>query len=92
MDDGPHTDHWVYDRRLPIATLLAIAIQTITFIAVASAYVGSNEVRMRNLEAAMALAPGVSERLARVETKQDGAQDKLDRIESKLDRLVERRH
>ena len=73
---------WHLDRRVPLAMILAIIMQTCTFIWWAS----SLTERVNTLERERVATAPQGDRLTRVEVKVEGVQTSLDRIE----RLIRR--
>lgn len=80
------TDHsppdWHMDKRVPIALIFAIAVQT----GAGLIWAGAAGERIRQLETQSALTANMTERLVRVEEQIGFARASLDRIERKLDR------
>ncbi len=76
------TSDWHLDRRLPIALIFAIAVQT----GAGLIWAGAAGERIRQLEDQSLLSRDMSERLVRVEEQIGFARVTLDRIERKLDR------
>ena len=79
-DDIMH--EWHLDRRVPIALIFAIAVQT----GAGLIWAGAAGERIRHLETQAGLSTGMTERLVRVEEQIGFARASLDRIERKLDR------
>lgn len=74
---GEEKEHWTLDKRVPLALIIAISIQTaagVWFLAKLDSRVGSLE------ETRQVTAPQ-SDRLTRVEVKIEGIQATTDRIE-----------
>ncbi len=82
MTDDTLAD-WHLDRRVPIALIFAIAIQT----GAGLIWAGAAGERIRHLENQAALTQSLNERLVRVEEQIGFARSSLERIERKLDRL-----
>ncbi len=80
-DDTP--GDWHLDKRVPIALIFAIAVQT----GAGLIWAGAAGERIRHLEDQTALTSNLSERLVRVEEQIGFARLSLERIERKLDRL-----
>ena len=78
----PEDEKWHLDRRVPLAMILAIILQTSTFIWWAS----SLTERVNTLERERVATAPQGDRLTRVEVKVEGVQTSLDRIE----RLIRR--
>jgi len=73
---------WHLDKRVPIALIFAIAVQT----GAGLIWAGAASERISQLEAQGELTAGMTERLVRVEEQIGFARESLDRIERKLDR------
>lgn len=86
--DGPGTPaaQWSWDKRIPIALVLTVGIQTAGMVWWAASLTS----RVTNLETALAASTGQDGRIIRVETKLEGVSDDLGRIEEKVDRLIDR--
>lgn len=81
--------HWTVDRRIPLAFVIAIILQTVVFIYVGSAWKADTDNRLANLEkfeAVVAASRPVSlNRITILEQKFDFIKETLDRIEGKMD-------
>lgn len=66
---------WHLDKRVPLALILALALQTGTF----GFWLGSVQNRVTNLEQRSSLNEEVRERLVRVETLLEGVVSRMDR-------------
>ncbi len=73
---------WHLDKRLPMALILAIAVQS----GAGLIWAGAAGERIRQLEDQALVSRNMTERLVRVEEQIGFARDTLDRIERKLDR------
>jgi len=71
-----------FDRTVTYGLMLSVMLQT----ASALIWAGAAEARLKTLETQMAMAPGVAQRLARVEGQTTVMAQSLTRIERKLDR------
>lgn len=81
---GP--DHWSLDKRVPLALIVTIVIQTVSVIWFAASLwqqVQSQDARIAAIEAIK-----TESRLVRVEEALANVKPQLDRIETKLDRLT----
>lgn len=76
-NEGSPIKGWHLDKRVPIALIAALALQTGTF----GFWLGSVQTRVNNLEQRSALNDEVRERLVRVETLLEGLISRLDRRE-----------
>lgn len=86
-DEISHTTapDWHLDKRLPMALIFAIAIQS----GAGLIWAGAAGERIRQLEDQALLSRNMTERLVRVEEQIGFALQTLDRIERKLDRQSE---
>ena len=71
-----------FDRTVTYGLMLSVMLQT----ASALIWAGAAEARLKTLETQMAMAPGVAQRLARVEGQTTVMTQSLTRIERKLDK------
>ena len=71
-----------FDRTVTYGLMLSVMLQT----ASALIWAGAAEARLKTLETQMAMAPGVAQRLARVEGQTTVMAQSLNRIERKLDK------
>lgn len=78
-----HGPDWHLDKRVPIALIFAIALQT----GAGLIWAGAAGERINQLEHQTTMTTDLSERLVRVEEQIGFARSSLDRIERKLDRL-----
>lgn len=86
MSDAPDTRHWSVDKRIPLALIITIIVQTVSVVWFASALwqqVQSQEARINAIEAVK-----MDARLVRLEEALANVRPQLDRIETKLDRLT----
>lgn len=81
----PASDGWHFDRRIPIALVLTILIQT----AGAVWWLSSLNSRVTSLEEKIGSVASQPERLVRVETQVEQLTKTMDRIERKLDRALD---
>jgi HAMP domain-containing protein len=72
---------WRFDRTLPVAVFVALAVQA----AGALLWAGRAEARMDDLKQQLDRQQPVAERLARLVEQVGGARAAIDRIEAKLD-------
>ncbi len=75
---------WHLDKRVPIALIFAIAVQT----GAGLIWAGAAGERIRQLEEQALLTSNLTERLVRVEEQIGFARESLERIERKLDRQI----
>lgn len=80
--------HWTLDKRVPLAFIFAIAVQTAGVIWWASSL--SNVVAAQGQKIAVLETQRAGERLAVVEATIGDVKSQLNRIEQKLDRYAER--
>jgi len=71
-----------FDRTVTYGLMFSVMLQT----ASALIWAGAAEARLKTLETQMAMAPGVAQRLARVEGQTTVMAQSLTRIERKLDK------
>jgi Tfp pilus assembly protein PilO len=76
---------WHLDKRVPIALVVTILIQT----GGAVWWLSSINSRVSNLEEKVGAVSSQPERLVRLETQMDAMRDSMLRIERKLDRLID---
>lgn len=92
MTDNEPKEHWTFDRRVPIAFLIGLIIQTITFVGFATSWKADIDHRLGSLEkdgetrAAVelrldAIRSSQSDRITILEQKFDFIQQSLQRIE-----------
>ncbi len=91
MSDGYDDKHWHLDRRVPIALIITIIMQTIGIVWWAT----SLSARVETLEHRFAELGTYQARIVRLEEKQNAVYQRLDRIEAiqrrieaKIDRLL----
>lgn len=87
MTDDPATKSWQLDKRIPLALIVAILIQTLGF----AYWTGTLSQRVTSLEATRMSQMDSPGRIIRLETQVDGIKSTLQRVESKLDRLIEQK-
>ena len=75
-----------FDRTVTYGLMFTVIMQT----ASALIWAGAADARLKTLETQMAMAPGVAQRLARVEGQTTGMTQSLHRIERKLDDEIQR--
>jgi len=75
-----------FDRRIPIALLVAVLMQT----AAALVWAGAAGERIAQLEYQVQSVHVLTERTARMEARLESAQAALERIEAKIERVEER--
>lgn len=79
----PGNAHWHLDKRVPIALIAAMSLQT----AGALLWAGAAMQRIDYLEREVSAGSMIGERTARVEEQMRYLRQSVDRIETKLDRL-----
>ena len=91
MSDGYDDKHWHLDRRVPIALIITIIMQTIGIVW----WAASLSARVETLEHRFAELATYQARIVRLEEKQNAVYQRLDRIEAiqrrieaKIDRLL----
>ena len=88
-NDNNPASHWSLDKRVPLALVLTILMQTAAAIWWASGQDRVTAEHARRLATMESQRAG--ERIAVVESRVDDLKIQLNRIESKLDKLAERR-
>ena len=78
-------DEWHLDKKVPIAIIIALVIQTMSFIVIAAAWKTSVDNRLERLEASAADSSNQSDRILVLEQQLKFIVDSLSRIEKKLD-------
>lgn len=86
LDQQPPAQHWVLDKRVPIAVVVTIILQTAGMVWWAANL--SN--RVSNLEQTSTNERDRGDRLIRLETQQEAVKETLGTINRKLDRVIER--
>lgn len=81
----PASNGWHFDRRIPIALVLTILIQT----GGAVWWLSSLNSRVSSLEEKITVFSSQPERLVRVETQVEALTKTVDRIERKIDRALD---
>ena len=85
-DDHAPAAHWTLDKRIPLALVLTVGLQTAGMVW----WAATLSSRVTNLETALAGSSGQDGRIIRVETKLEAVANDLGRIEQKVDRLIDR--
>jgi hypothetical protein len=88
MADDTNGTHWTLDKRVPLAFIMAIVLQTAGALWWASTMAATVQSQGQKIGALESQRAG--ERLAVVEATIGDVRSQLNRIESKLDRMVER--
>jgi len=86
------TESWHLDKRIPIATIVAILGQAVALGWLASSMDGriSALEKISDAQASLAAETHVTERIAVLESNQAHVTVQLDHIDAKLDRITER--
>lgn len=87
MDDPAMGSDWHLDKRVPIALIVTIFLQSMA----AVWWAASMQARMDGLESMMLAQASTESRLVRVEQMTTMQARSLERIENKLDRVIERK-
>ncbi|HEV7285965.1 MAG TPA: hypothetical protein VGN75_14010 [Kaistia sp.] len=82
--DPPSQAGWHLDKKVPLALIVTILIQT----GVAIWFMGALSQRVTNIETALSSATDQPIRIVRVETQMEGVRDTLKEMNDKLDRLL----
>ena len=83
---GNDDAHWHLDKRVPVAIIFTLLMQT----AAALLWAGSTSERLAQLEVSADGYLAVHERTVRLEEQGRHMKDSLNRIEAKLDQLVDK--
>jgi hypothetical protein len=83
-NDPPSASGWHLDKKVPLALIVTIVMQTATAIWAMSAL----SQRVTQLEVALAASTDQPARIVRVETQMEGVRDTLKEMNDKLDRLL----
>lgn len=75
------TQHWSLDRRIPLALIIMLALQTAGF----TFYMGSLSQRVDQNERTLERGSGAGDRLTRLEVQLDNIQKAIARVERRLD-------
>lgn len=86
MTDDPATKEWHLDKRVPLALIVTIVLQTIVF----GYWAGQTSNSVATLQDQVRVLSSYQERLTRVETRVDSANDMLARIDARLERMEDR--
>lgn len=86
-DPAPKSEPWHLDRRVPIALILAIVLQTAGVVF----WAAKIDTRVAQLESGTPSVQANADRLTRVEEKIEGQHALLERIDRRLERMEERR-
>ena len=78
-------DEWHLDKKVPIAIIIALVIQTMSFIVIAAAWKTSVDSRLERLEKSESDNGTQSDRILVLEQQLKFIVDSLSRIEKKLD-------
>ncbi len=76
------TERWQLDKRVPVATIAAILIQTATVVW----WAATTEGRVKSLEEKAVKSEALIERVIKVEVKMDGVQHTLTEIRDAVER------
>lgn len=85
MSGAPET-HWTVDKRVPLALILTIIVQTVGVVWFAAALWQQVQAQGARIEAIESYK--IDSRLVRLEEAISNVRPQLDRIETKLDRLT----
>lgn len=89
VDRRQHGDSWHLDRKVTIAMILAILVQTAGIVwsaARLSSDVDEGKRRIADLETSVSKAQILNERVVRVETLVEGVKSTVDRIERRMEK------
>jgi hypothetical protein len=83
-DEAPPPSGWHLDKKVPLALIVTIVMQTATAIWAMSAL----SQRVTQIEMALSASTDQPARIVRVETQMEGVRDTLKEMNDKLDRLL----
>lgn len=83
-DEQAQGSHWTLDRRVPIAFLFGVAVQTALFIWWGATFSERTEQRLSAVERAQGTTASQGDRLTRVEVKLETAIDGISEIKGLL--------
>lgn len=87
MSDDPAGRQWHLDKRVPLALIITMVMQTVIF----GFWLGQMSNSVATLQDQVRTMTSYQERLTRVETRVDNANDMLARIDVRLERMEDRR-
>lgn len=87
----PVSSRWRFDRRIPILPLLAVLVQTVGLVVGLTVWSTKVDSRLTALELSVSESRGVGQRIAVLEARQETSNALLNRIDSRLDRIEDRR-
>jgi hypothetical protein len=85
-DTLPPATHWTLDKRIPLAVVLTIVVQTAGMVW----WAATISSRVAALESSQPGERDRADKLIKLETQQEGMQKSLENISGKLDRVIER--
>lgn len=80
-------EHWHLDKKVPLALIIGLLTQTAAMVW----WTSKLDSRVLRLEELIAVQATANDRVVRLESAKDDVARRLDRIEIKLDRLIETR-
>lgn len=83
-DGGVDVENWHLDKRIPIAIIMTIIVQTVTFVALGATWKAQTEARILSLEKSDNDRKGVIERLVVIEVQQRNISEQLNELKSTL--------
>lgn len=84
--NDPASAGWHWDKRVPVALIITLVVQTVSL----GIWIGSINSRVSSLEESRISSADAPTRIVRVETKIEIMQATIDRVDGKLDRLIQR--
>lgn len=87
MAEDPAGREWHLDKRVPLALIVTIVLQTVVW----GYWAGVTSNSIETLQDQVRVLSSYQERLARVETRVDNANDTLTRIDARLERMEDAR-
>lgn len=82
MAEGKET-HWSLDRRVPLALVVTIVVQTVVF----AFWLGTVSARLTSVEATVDRFSANSDRLTRLEVQLENIRDTVERIDKRMENL-----
>lgn len=89
MERAMQTENWHLDKKVPLGIIIALVLQTITFLTVATAWKTAVDGRLTRLEEISADSGAQNDRIIVLEQQLKYIVESLNRIETKLN-IVER--
>ncbi len=85
MGAGVQNEEWHLDKKVPIAIIIALLIQTVAFVSIAASWKATVDSRLERLEKSESDTNSQGDRILILEQQLKFIVDSLSRIEKKLD-------